>query len=186
MQGPSKGRQRGFQRIEWAVIRAILAALAALALLLCFGGGPVLAQAPSGQTGVQPPVPSKARGRSKAPVRKPKKDDQRPVEEQLAESPLLTARVQGLLPTTINVRDAAEGFKDLDQFLTAVHATDNLNIPFTALKTRLTGKKPQTFTAAIHELNPNVNAEMEAARAESEAKDDIRASQSPAGAEARR
>jgi hypothetical protein len=53
----------------------------------------------------------------------------------------------------------------------ALHASQNLNIPFPDLKSRLTGG--QRLGAAIHELKPGVNAKEQARKAEEQARNDI-------------
>lgn len=53
----------------------------------------------------------------------------------------------------------------------ALHAAQNLNIPFPDLKSKLTGG--QKLGAAIHDLKPDANARREARKAEEQARSDV-------------
>ena len=44
-----------------------------------------------------------------------------------------------MLPPGTNIQDAALGFKNRGQFIAAVNASTNHNIPFVELKARMTG-----------------------------------------------
>src|SRR6266849_5129200 len=52
----------------------------------------------------------------------------------LAKNTALEARLQALLPAGTNLQTAATGFKNLGQFVAAVHVSHNLGIPFDQLK----------------------------------------------------
>ena len=71
---------------------------------------------------------------------------------QSAKNPKLEARLRTLLPTGTNVQDAATGFKNWGQFVAAVHVSNNLHIPFSALKARMTGASPMSLGQAIQSL----------------------------------
>lgn len=88
--------------------------------------------------------------------------------------PALAARLTPLLPAGTNVTTAAAGFKNLGQFVAAVHVSHNLDIPFDALKTRMTASRPMTLGQAIQDLKPGLNADAEVRRAEVAARDDLR------------
>src|SRR6267154_792456 len=52
----------------------------------------------------------------------------------LAKNSALASRLQPLLPAGTNLQTAATGFKNLGQFVAAVHVSHNLGIPFDQLK----------------------------------------------------
>ena len=85
----------------------------------------------------------------------------------------LAARVQSMLPTETSMRSAAEGFKNEGQFLSALHASQNLNIPFDHLKTKVTGSNSMSLGSAIKASKPELSesqARQEAMKAEAAAK----------------
>jgi hypothetical protein len=88
--------------------------------------------------------------------------------------PELATTLTPLLPAGTDVSAAAAGFKNLGQFVAAVHVSHNLDIPFDALKTRLTGPQPVSLGQAIGELKPGVHVDDEVRRAETAARDDMR------------
>src|SRR3954470_3524466 len=55
-------------------------------------------------------------------------------QEHLATHPQLSARLQGMLPGGMTVDRAAAGFKNVGQFVAAVHVSKDLGIPFEQLK----------------------------------------------------
>jgi hypothetical protein len=67
---------------------------------------------------------------------------------------------------------AASGFRNQGQFVAAVHASNNLGIPFTELKTRLVTQQA-SLGQAIQELRPNVDSDAEVRRATRQADDDL-------------
>ncbi len=94
----------------------------------------------------------------------------------LTQNTHLSSRLQGLLPAGTNMPDAAKGFKNLGEFVAAVHVSHNLNIPFDQLKTRTTGSDSKSLGDAIHELRPDVNAKAEAHKAKKQADEDMKKS----------
>jgi hypothetical protein len=88
--------------------------------------------------------------------------------------PELAATLRPLLPAGTDVSAAAAGFKNLGQFVAAVHVAHNLDIPFDALRARLTGPQPMSLGQAIGELKPGVHVDDEVRRAEAAARDDMR------------
>ena len=56
----------------------------------------------------------------------------------IADNAKLSSRLQTLLPSGESVSKAAVGFENQGQFIAAVHAAYNLNIPFDQLKTAMT------------------------------------------------
>jgi hypothetical protein len=69
-------------------------------------------------------------------------------------NPKLEARLQGMLPAGTTVQDAMTGFKNWGQFVAAVHVSNNLNIPFTDLKTKMTGLAPGTLPGTTVQETP--------------------------------
>jgi hypothetical protein len=98
------------------------------------------------------------------------------VATRLSENTALASKLQAMLPAGMPVDTAAMGFKNLGQFVAAVHVSKNLNIPFDQLKgAMLTNHK--SLGDAIHDLKPDLTTEaakMEAKKAEDEAKDDTK------------
>ena len=62
---------------------------------------------------------------------------------------------------------SCNGFHDMEEYLSAVRASQNLGIPFEQLKTKVQRGMP--LHEAIHELRPSANSQLEALRAEQEA-----------------
>src|SRR5690242_7410120 len=55
----------------------------------------------------------------------------------IAVKPPLAAKLQPLLPPGMTVEAAAAGFKNLGQFVAAVHVSKNLGVPFASLRTEM-------------------------------------------------
>ena len=89
----------------------------------------------------------------------------------LSKSPQLSSRLQSLLPAGTNLTTAASGFKNLGQFVAAVHVSHNLGISFNDLKAKMIGG--DNLGEAIHSLDPNVNAKHEAKKANKQSKNDL-------------
>jgi hypothetical protein len=89
----------------------------------------------------------------------------------------LQTRLGPLLPAGTSLTDAASGFKNLGQFIAALHVSHNLGIPFQDLKAKTTAGN--SLGKAIQELKPDTSskdAKSEAKRAENEAREDIKES----------
>jgi hypothetical protein len=86
----------------------------------------------------------------------------------------LSSKVQALLPSGTTVTQAAQGFSSESQFLAALHASKDLTIPFSQIKTEMTGRDHATLTRAIQELKPTANATTAAKTAQTEAAADIK------------
>ena len=91
--------------------------------------------------------------------------------EILSRNTQLSSRLGSLLPSGTNLTTAASGFKNLGQFIAAVHVSHNLNIPFSDLKAKMMGG--DSLGKAIHELDPNANAKNEAKKAQKQANRDL-------------
>jgi hypothetical protein len=72
----------------------------------------------------------------------------------------------------MSAREACGGFKNLDECAATLHASQNLGIPFSDLKSRVTGG--QKLGAAIHSLRPDAAARDEVRKAEEQARSDTR------------
>ena len=97
--------------------------------------------------------------------------------ERLAHNTQLSSKLQSLLPTGTNLQQASSGFKNLGQFVAAVHVSHNLGIPFDQLKAKMTGSPHISLGKAIGGLSPQANAKAEVKKAERQAKEDMKESQ---------
>jgi hypothetical protein len=97
-----------------------------------------------------------------------------PIARKISSHPQLAAKVAALLPAGLSLNQASKGFKNEGQFLAALHASKDLNIPFAQLKTEMTGKDHDSLGVAIHELKPTVNARAAARTADQEADADVK------------
>lgn len=82
----------------------------------------------------------------------------------LPSDPKLVSKIQSLLPPGMAPDQAAFGFRTQMQFVSAVFAARNLDIPFGELKTRLL-THGLTLDESIRALRPKANATAEADRA---------------------
>ncbi len=96
----------------------------------------------------------------------------------LTQNTKLSSRLSSLLPAGTDLQNASAGFKNLGQFVAAVHVSKNLGIPFEDLKAKMTGPNSEKLGKAIHQLKPEANAKTEAKKANKQAKQDIKASES--------
>jgi hypothetical protein len=85
----------------------------------------------------------------------------------------LQQRLGSMLPPGMDVTQAANGFKNLGQFVAAVHVSHDLDIPFTQLKDKVTGG--EKLGKAVKTLKPSSEAKSEVKKAKKEAKSDIKA-----------
>jgi hypothetical protein len=95
------------------------------------------------------------------------------VSTRLSSNTKLASKLQGLLPPGTDLQTAASGFKNLGQFVAAVHVSHNLGIPFDQLKAKMQGPPAESLGKAIHELKPDVDAKAQTKTAESEAHQDM-------------
>ena len=88
-------------------------------------------------------------------------------------NPELASRVEAMLPSGMSVSSAAAGFENEGQFLAVLHASKNLDIPFSELKGRMTGSGHMSLGEAIKTSKPNMSddeAKEQARKAEQQAK----------------
>lgn len=100
-------------------------------------------------------------------------------DQLLTQNTKLASNLQTLLPKGTNLQDAASGFKNLGQFVAAVHVSHNLGIPFDQLKDKMVAG--DSLGKAVHELNPNLSRKDTKAavkKGKQEAKGDIKSSNS--------
>jgi hypothetical protein len=85
----------------------------------------------------------------------------------------VAARVESMLPAGMSMDSAAAGFKNEGQFLSALHTSHNLGIPFDQLKAKMTGSGSMSLGSAIQASKPEMKkdqAAQEAKKAEAQAK----------------
>src|SRR5215472_1208332 len=95
------------------------------------------------------------------------------VSDHLQDNTKLSSKLQSLLPAGTNLQQAAQGFKNLGQFVAAVHVSHNLGIPFDQLKAKMIGPPKESLGQAIHALKPAASSKEEARKADKQAKQDM-------------
>src|SRR5205085_1616210 len=100
------------------------------------------------------------------------------VSERLSDNTKLSGKLQSLLPAGTNLQQASQGFKNLGQFVAAVHVSHNLGIPFDQLKAKMTGSSPESMGKAIQALKPAADSKTETKKANKQAKDDMNSKES--------
>jgi len=106
------------------------------------------------------------------------------VSDHLTRNSKLSDKLQGLLGEG-ELYLSVEGFKNLGQFVAAVHVSNNLGISFDELKARMTESSPESLATsenlgtteslgkAIRALRPDVNATKEIRKANRQASNDL-------------
>ncbi len=94
-------------------------------------------------------------------------------DQLLSQNTKLSNKLQSLLPAGTNLQQAAQGFKNLGQFVAAVHVSHNLGIPFDQLKAKMIGPPKESLGQAIHALKPSANSTEESKKGEKQAKQDM-------------
>ena len=183
--------------------RAILY-ITAFAVVICLNGFPLLAQGrgrgggmaggpPMGQgmnpgqqmghgpmQGQQPGMQNP--GMSRGPNSRnnmPRMGRMKSPDQLLMQNPRLSNRLQTLLPAGENVQQAANGFKNLGQFVASVEISHNLNIPFDQFKNKMTSG--DNLGKAVHAFDPTLTHKQiksQVKKAKHEAKREIKASHS--------
>ena len=152
-------------------MKKILAFMLGLSVVVSLGNVSAFAQkGPSpGQVKGRPEVRPEVRQQPVREAKAPKPT----FADKMERNPRMTARVNEMLPPGTNLRTASAGFKNQGQFIAALHASRNLNIPFSQLKSRMTGNDAMSLGQAIQELRPDLSeksAKEERKRAEKDAK----------------
>lgn len=96
-------------------------------------------------------------------------------DQLLAQNPKLSSRLKTMLPSGENVMEAANGFKNLGQFVASAEISHNLNIPFDQFKSKVTSG--DNLGKAVHALDPTLTRKQVKAqvkKAKHEAKREIK------------
>lgn len=91
--------------------------------------------------------------------------------ELLHQNTRLSEGLAKLLPAGTNLQTVASGFRNLGEFVAAVHVSNNLGVPFAEIKTRM--MSGDSLGDAIRALRPDADAQVEARRARARAEEDI-------------
>lgn len=91
-----------------------------------------------------------------------------PVQQKLQRNTNLASKLEGRLPAGTDLMLAAEGFRNLGQFVAAVNVSNNLGLSFTELKMRMVDDG-MSLGQAIKELRPSADTTTEVRRAETDA-----------------
>jgi hypothetical protein len=100
------------------------------------------------------------------------------ISDHLSSQSKLASKLQSLLPTGTDLKAASSGFKNLGQFVAAVHVSHNLGLPFDQLKAKMTGNHAESLGKAIQDLKPDANVKTETKKANKQADDDMKESES--------
>ncbi len=110
------------------------------------------------QIGSNPQRVSAAKAAEQKPSGNPKnKGAVITVGDRIDRNPRLASKLQKMLPPGVSLKQSASGFKNERRFISTVHVSNNLRIPFTQLKAKITGKRAVSMEAAIHELRPGLS-----------------------------
>lgn len=120
--------------------------------------------APAEQSGSHVPLPATQPSDPRELGPSPTDGLDRPRLTMAPRNPKLESRLRPLLPENMTVREAAAGFSDQSQFVSAVHVSRNLGIPFTSLKAKIVDEG-MTLGQAIQDLRPEANVWRELTRA---------------------
>ena len=125
-------------------------------------------------------------GLDKMKIRRSKSDQGKPghaggknITDHLQDNPKLASKLEKLLSTgkrpisSSQLQQDAQGFKNLGQFVAAVHVSKNLGISFSDLKSTMLGPPPESLGKCIQDMKPGVNAKAEVKKAQKQAHDDI-------------
>jgi hypothetical protein len=101
--------------------------------------------------------------------------------EILTRNTKLASKLETLLkeqnPPITDLQLASSGFKNLGQFVAAVHVSHNLGIPFDELKAKTTGPNGESLGKAIHDLKPAANTKAELKKSHKQTQDDLKESE---------
>ena len=152
------------------VLAVFVAALPEFASAQGRGGAnkPVKTSRPVTQVKTQKPSKPTAGPRKATAARAPKTTPP----PALPKNARLVERLQKLLPNGIDINDAAADFRSQGQFVAAVHASNNLNVPFEDLKSYMVDDG-MSLGQAIKKLRPGVDAEQATTTATAQATADL-------------
>ncbi len=80
--------------------------------------------------------------------------------------------------STTQIQQAPNGFKNLGQFVAAVHVSQNLGIPFAQLKSYMMSGHGHSLGQAIQASKPDVDSQAESKKGFKQANEDIKESES--------
>jgi hypothetical protein len=109
--------------------------------------------------------------------RAPARPSLTPVQKELQRNLVLADGLRSRLPHGTDLNAAAGGYRRLELFVASVHASSNLDIPFSELKRRIVNDG-MTLGQAIQDIRPRSRYWDEARRAEDDAAAAIRTSES--------
>lgn len=117
--------------------------------------------------------------------------DQQKIDNILKKNSTISSKLQTL--TGMPAQQACAGFKNLGQCVAAAHVSKNLGIPFACLQAKMTGqtlpsscqtnaaastKSPMSLGKAIQTLSPTANSKLESKKAQKQADQDLKDSNS--------
>ena len=109
-----------------------------------------------------------------------------PVQQKLQKNTNLASKLRSRLPAGTDLNAAAAGFRNLGQFVAAVNVSNNLGIPFAQLKTRMVDQG-MSLGQAIQDARPSTTDTTSVARrAERDADDLIRTTDSTTAVKTRK
>jgi len=94
--------------------------------------------------------------------------------ERAGDYKALAGSVAKRLPEGTDLRAAALGFRNLGDFVAAIHVSTNLKVPFAEVKARM--MNGGTLHTAIAGLRPDTDAQIEARKARAAANEELRQS----------
>ena len=94
--------------------------------------------------------------------------------QELQRNPKLADRVKGLLPAGADLKQVTTDFRYLDEFLAAVHVSNNLNVPFDQLHSKMKDSSFGQLRKAVEALKPDVDARAEVNKAKDQGKQDVK------------
>ena len=159
--------------------RSMICAVALVATIY-LGGRPALAQHGHGGGASHSSVSTHGKSAKNDPSSAGTK-----ASEALTDNPKLASKLQSLLGSSVvggknapfaTIQDAAAGFKNLGQFVAAVHASKNTGIPFVDLRTSMLADN--SLGKSIQTLKPSTNSKQEAKTAQAQADQDLKESSS--------
>ncbi len=129
---------------------------------------------PADQPATTPPSEQPATDRADSPASGNSSAQSGPMTSSSAPSAARgqNTRLAAVVPSGMSTLEACDGFKGVKECATALHAAQNLAIPFADLKSKLTAG--ERLTAALSELKPGVDAKSEVEKAERQAGMDLR------------
>lgn len=100
------------------------------------------------------------------------------VQQKLQQNTNLADKLERRLPPGTDLMEAAEGFKNIGQFVAAVNVSNNLGISFDSLKTNMVDEG-YSLGQSIQRVKAEADATVEARRAEADAQRMIAESEGP-------